>query len=153
MAARVPAASASEEAQGGSHDAAALLGLPAVDAVSLATLVGRGLRYAALDRFRKDSALSLTALASMISVNDRTLARRKTEGRLQPEESDRLFRAARVFARALDLFEGDRGAARTWLMQPQRALAGKVPLELATTDVGAREVENLIGRLEHGVTT
>ncbi len=121
--------------------------------MSLATLVEGGLRYATLDRFRKHSALSLTAVASMIRVNDRTLARRKIKGRLQPEESDRLYRAARVFARALDLFEGDRDAARAWLTAPQRALAGKVPLDLATTDVGAREVENVIGRLEHGVPT
>lgn len=135
------------------HEATALLGLPQGDAISLASLVGAGLRYAALDRFRKESALSLAAVASMIRVNDRTLARRKIEGRLQPDESDRLFRAARVFARALDLFEGDRDAARSWLTAPQRALAGKVPLDLATTDVGAHEVENVIGRLEHGIPT
>lgn len=151
---RIPAIALPDEAGGPSgHAAAALLGLPPVDAVSLATLVSRGLRYTAVERFRKGSSFSLITLASMISVNDRTLARRKTEGRLQPDESDRLYRAARVFARTLDLFEGDRGAARSWLAQPQRALAGKVPLELATTDVGAREVENLIGRLEHGVAT
>ena len=144
---------ANETARGTKHGAPALLGLRATDAVSLATLIDGGLRYGAIDRFRKASALPLTAVAGMIRVNDRTLARRKVEGRLQPDESDRLFRAARVFARALDLFEGDRDAARSWLMEPQRALGGCVPLELAATDVGTREVENLIGRLEHGVPT
>jgi putative toxin-antitoxin system antitoxin component (TIGR02293 family) len=49
------------------------------------------------------------------------------------------------------LFEGDRDAAADWLTRPQPALGGAVPLELAKTGLGTREVEALIGRLEHGV--
>jgi putative toxin-antitoxin system antitoxin component (TIGR02293 family) len=59
-------------------------------------------------------------------------------------------RFARVFGRALELFEGATDAARAWLSAPQRALGGATPLALAATDVGASEVLNLIGRLEHG---
>jgi uncharacterized protein (DUF2384 family) len=40
-----------------------------------------------------------------------------------------------------------------WLRSPNRALGGESPLALSKTEVGAREVENLIGRLEHGVFT
>ena len=83
----------------------------------------------------------------------RTLARRKEAGRLEPDESDRLMRASRVIARAIELFEGDREAARTWLTTHLRALGDHTPLEFAKTDVGAIEVENLIGRLEHGIPT
>ena len=61
------------------------------------------------------------------------------------------MRASRVFERAVDLFEGDAPAATRWLRTPQAGLGGRKPLELASTDVGAREVEDLIGRLEHGV--
>jgi putative toxin-antitoxin system antitoxin component (TIGR02293 family) len=59
----------------------------------------------------------------------------------------------RVYRLALDLFESDRNAAVAWLSRPNRALNGKTPLRLATTEVGAREVERLVTRLEHGVTT
>ena len=52
---------------------------------------------------------------------------------------------------AVALFEGDIAAARKWLQMPQRGLGGETPLDFASTEVGAREVENLIGRLEHGV--
>ena len=41
--------------------------------------------------------------------------------------------------------------ARRWLSSPQRALGGSTPLSLARTEVGAGLVEDLIGRLEHGV--
>ena len=33
----------------------------------------------------------------------------------------------------------------------RNGLGGEVPLEIASTGVGARDVENLIIRLEHGV--
>ena len=56
-----------------------------------------------------------------------------------------------VFGRALKLFEGDSRAAERWLSSPKRALGGAVSSELAETEAGAREVEALIGRLEHGV--
>jgi putative toxin-antitoxin system antitoxin component (TIGR02293 family) len=42
-------------------------------------------------------------------------------------------------------------AARAWLGSPQVGLGGAVPLEYAETEVGAREVEDLLGRIEFGV--
>ena len=60
---------------------------------------------------------------------------------------------SRVFGKALELFEGDFAGARQWLASPQPGLRGERPILLANTDVGAREVEALIARLEHGVLT
>ena len=59
----------------------------------------------------------------------------------------------RVLAKALRLFEGDARAAHEWLLTPAPALAGELPLRLARTARGSREVEALIDRLEHGVLT
>jgi putative toxin-antitoxin system antitoxin component (TIGR02293 family) len=59
--------------------------------------------------------------------------------------------AARIYARVLDLFAGDRSAAVRWLTQPKISLGGAVPLELARTEVGGREIEATIDRIEHGV--
>jgi putative toxin-antitoxin system antitoxin component (TIGR02293 family) len=128
-----------------------LLGLRKTDALSLAAAVRRGFTYRVLDRFARETDLPLSALGELIHIPSRTLVRRKTEGRLQPEESDRLLRASRIFGLAIDLFEGDRIAALQWLSNAQRALGGQTPMDLLQTDVGAREVENLIGRVEHGV--
>ena len=60
-------------------------------------------------------------------------------------------RRMRVFRKTLALFEGDREAAAAWLATAQPALGGVVPIDLAKTDGGAREVETLIEQLEHGV--
>ncbi len=61
-------------------------------------------------------------------------------------------RQAKVIARAEDLFESKANAAR-WLKSPLRLLGGKTPLEMTETSSGAREVEQLLGRIEHGVVS
>lgn len=136
---------------GGAGAYAILLGLEPADGASMVARVEEGFPYQALERLRGNVGLSREALAELVQIKPRTLDRRREGGRLRPEESDRLLRAARVFGGAISLFEGDADAARAWLSSPQRALGGAVPLEMARTEVGAREVENLVGRLEHGV--
>jgi len=129
------------------------LGIDAGDSAKMVRLVRAGLPYRTLARFQKATELSWIAISRFISIPQRTLTRRQSEGKLQPDESDRAWRAFTVFDRALALFEGDIAAARKWLETPQAGLGGETPLDFASTDVGAREVERLIGRLEHGVFT
>jgi putative toxin-antitoxin system antitoxin component (TIGR02293 family) len=133
------------------HDYAALLGLRTYEPLRLFAQARAGLPYAAFEHLQRNVALGAKGLAELAEIPARTLARRKGEGRFDPEESDRLLRVARIFGHALDLFEGDVDGARRWLETAQVALGGLVPLDLVRTDVGAREVEQLIGRLEYGI--
>lgn len=110
-----------------------------------------GFAYRCYAHFEKQTGLSREAVSELVGIPERTLSRRQSAGRLRPDESDRLLRAARLFGAAVALFEGDVNAARRWLLAPQPGLGGEVPLELATTEAGAREVEALLGRIEHGV--
>jgi putative toxin-antitoxin system antitoxin component (TIGR02293 family) len=128
-----------------------LLGLETFDPLDLLRAVKKGLSYRTFERFRRNTSLSFERVTNLIDVPRRTMTRRKREGRLLPDESDRLLRAARLFGKTLELFEGDRDAATEWLTTPQPALGGTIPLDLARTEVGAQEVERLVGRLEHGV--
>ncbi|MGH9881349.1 MAG: type II RES/Xre toxin-antitoxin system antitoxin [Pyrinomonadaceae bacterium] len=130
-----------------------LLGLPKLDTVNLIKRVEKGFSFSLLVRFQRNVALPMKEIAEWIQIPQTTLNRRRAQGRLLPDESDRVLRASRVFGKALELFEGDAEAARHWLASPQRALGGAVPMGLAKTDLGAREVEDLIERLEHGVFT
>ena len=86
----------------------------------------------------------------MLGISKATLHRRKNSGRLDAAESDRVVRFARLLGRAAAVMETlDDG--RRWLTSPQVGLGGAIPLEYAETEVGAREVENLLGRIEYGV--
>ena len=136
---------------GGSHAYVTLLGLKTFDTESLLARVSAGFAYTTLERFRRNAHLTAHELADLVQIRPRTLVRRREEGRLSAEESDRLLRASRVCGRALALFEGDADATRAWLATPAPTLGGRTPLEAARTEVGAREVEHLAGRLEHGV--
>jgi len=135
----------------GQHEYLSLLGLRSFDTASLLKRLDEGLSYAAFERLKRRLKVSSGELADAALITHRTLARRKKAGRMQPDESDRLVRLARVFSRAIELYEGDSEGAQGWTMRPNRAFGGVSPFEMAKTDVGAREVENLIGRIEHGV--
>src|SRR5947209_1131254 len=130
-----------------------LLGLTQRSPVALAKRVREGLSFHAFQRFQRNTRFSAQQLAEVADIKLRTLHRRRAQGRLAPEESDRLLRFSRVFGAALELFEGDVEAARGWFTLPQRALAGERPMALAQTDEGAGEIEALIGRLEQGIAS
>jgi len=135
----------------GPHAYVVLLGLETFDPLDLLRAVKKGLSYRTFERFRRNTSLSFERISDLIDIPRRTMTRRKREGRFLPVESDRLLRASRVFGKTLELFEGDRDAATEWLRTAQPALGGGVPLDLAKSEVGAQEVERVVGRLEHGV--
>lgn len=89
-------------------------------------------------------------LGGLLGMSRATLHRRKKTGQLDRAESDRLVRYARLFSRATAALGGIEGA-RSWLLAPARAFHGECPLDFADTEIGAREVEALLGRIEHGV--
>lgn len=89
-------------------------------------------------------------LAPLLGISRATLHRRQKAGHLEPPESERIVRFARLMGRAVEVLGGEE-AAREWLQAPAVAFAGESPLSFADTEVGAREVEFLLGRIEHGV--
>jgi putative toxin-antitoxin system antitoxin component (TIGR02293 family) len=137
--------------RGSDHLYVILLGMKMMETDELLKQVEKGLPFRMLERLGRNLVLPSQTIAELAQIRIRTLHRRKVEGRLQPDESDRLLRVSRVFGKAIELFEGDHRAAGRWLSTPQRALGGVVPLTLAKSELGALEVERLIGRLEHGV--
>jgi putative toxin-antitoxin system antitoxin component (TIGR02293 family) len=129
----------------------ASLGLRQTETDALIEEILAGLSFKTLETFSFESRLPVTEIASLIEVPQRTLARRRVVGRLSSEESERLLRLSRIFEKAVALFEGNVDAAITWLKRPKRALGDKSPLTYSRTELGARQVEDLIGGLEHGV--
>ncbi len=128
-----------------------LLGLRIGQTTELVGLIKTGLSYNSWENFIRNTDLRKEDAVNLVRISPRTLSRRKGEGRLNPNESDRLVRAARIFALASDLFDGDIDSARDWLTSAQTALGGSTPIDYASTEPGAREVEALVGRLEHGI--
>jgi putative toxin-antitoxin system antitoxin component (TIGR02293 family) len=109
-----------------------------------------GLPVTELDALQNFLGLPMDKLVPMLGISKATLHRRKIAGKLDTAESDRVVRFARLMGRAVEVMESEKNA-RQWLTAPQTGLGGAVPLEYAETEVGAREVEDLLGRIEYGV--
>ncbi|MCX6026476.1 MAG: DUF2384 domain-containing protein [Chloroflexi bacterium] len=132
---------------------AAKIGLRVSDTQDLIHRVEQGFSYQAFEKMRGLLDLSASELTMLLQIPQRTLTRRRQAGKFAPDESERILRLSRVLDAAVELFEGDRRAAVEWLQSPNRAIGGEAPLEMARTEIGAREVESVIGRLEHGVSS
>ena len=120
------------------------------EAPYLINRVRDGLPMAEFHAAREMLGVSEERLAALLGMSRATLHRRKKSGHLDRAESDRLVRYARLFSRASAALGGVAGA-RSWLSAPARAFHGECPLDYADTEIGAREVEALLGRIEHGV--
>lgn len=117
---------------------------------TLIEAIENGLPIAEFVKMRNCLGLPDKDLAMYIRIPKSTLAVRKKKGRLSFEESERLYRIQRLYLKALDVF-GNAEHAKKWLKEKAYGLGDVSPLEFAKTEVGAREVENLLGRIEHGV--
>lgn len=114
-------------------------------------LIREGFPVKAGDRLKAALNLTDNQLADTLGLSPKTLQRKKkAHERLSRIESDILFRNARILAIATEVFEDEKRAAE-WMRKPQFGLGGRVPFEMIQTEAGAREVENLLGRMEYGV--
>ena len=125
------------------------LGL-APDATTLIAAVKAGLDVRVFVDLARRLGVSEAHLAEVAGIAPTTLGRRKRAGTLTPDESEHVLRLAALLEHATHVFE-DEGDATDWLRTPNLALGGVTPLALADTELGAREVDLLLGRLEHGV--
>src|SRR5437667_12364035 len=122
----------------------------AKDPTDLIRKIQKGLRFSELETLQNSIDLPFEQLAAKLCISRSTLQRRKAAGRLSSDESDKVIRFSRLLEHATNVF-GDIEKARAWLKFPQRGLGGAVPLDYAETEVGAREVDNLLGRIDYGV--
>ena len=84
-------------------------------------------------------------------VPKRTLARRKAANEpLTIEETDKALRLERIATQAERVF-GDAEKAHRWLRKAKRELRGETPLAFLASEAGARVVEEMLFRIEHGI--
>jgi putative toxin-antitoxin system antitoxin component (TIGR02293 family) len=117
--------------------------------VDLQAAIREGFPQQVIEELMEAADLSIKELAVCLDLSSRSLQRRRREGRLARSESDRIYRLARIVALAKSSL-GGRHAATRWLKRANRALGGKAPLAVIDTELGARAVENVLGRIAFG---
>jgi putative toxin-antitoxin system antitoxin component (TIGR02293 family) len=132
------------------------LGQKVKSRIDFDALIKKGIPLGVIFHIKKEFNLPDEVIARIIGVSPRTVSRRRktvkipAKERLSPVESDRVYRFARIVALAEDVFE-DKKEALEWLNSPQYGLGGRVPFDMLQTDAGAREVEELLIRIDYGV--
>ena len=112
--------------------------------------IRKGLPAKVIGNLAKRLHTTESYLLPIIGISDRTWQRRRKESKpFAPVESDRLYRLAKIYARAREVFE-DEEIALNWLKSKNRAL-DDVPIMLLDTEAGTDMVERVLTRIEHGV--
>lgn len=128
-----------------------VLGKAVKNSEDLALLIRKGLPAGSVTALAEKLHVACSALSKKLGIPQRTLTRRLSKASLlTPAESDRTVRMARVYANAVEMI-GDEQKAIQWLGTPNRALGGERPLDQLDTDMGARTVEDILGRIAYGV--
>ena len=126
--------------------------LAPIDPATVVDRIMNGLPVVEFDALRELLGLTVEDMARKIGISVATLSRRRQRREpLDPAHGDRIMRYARLYWLAVELHDGDAATARAWLRRPAIALKGRLPVDFAESETGGREVENLIGRIEHGV--
>ena len=127
------------------------IGIQTKNIDEMIVILKQGLPADAFDKLRGIRLkVSDNLLSNIVQISKRTLNRRRQDGRLKTDESERVLRIARVYDKAFEVFESEK-AVESWLKNPVRGLWHRIPLEYSDTDLGAQEVIKLLGRIEHGV--
>jgi putative toxin-antitoxin system antitoxin component (TIGR02293 family) len=127
-----------------------ILGRRAPSPEQLAERVREGLPFTALSAVMKQYTIPRDVVCNILHLSPRNFLRRKEQKRLSLDESDRLYRLARVLAHANRVFEDPEESA-DWIRTPNAALSKQQPLALLDTDIGVQQVDEVLGRIEHGI--
>lgn len=126
------------------------LGMKAANRVELGRDIHAGLPAKKVLRLLHASGWNKSQLFEWAHIPPANGNRRFKAGRFEAHESERIARLARIFDQALAMLRSPMRATE-WLMAPNPRLADLPPVQAAGTELGAIEVEALIGRLRHGV--
>jgi putative toxin-antitoxin system antitoxin component (TIGR02293 family) len=112
----------------------------------------KGIKKTSLKHLAEVMGIPMVDLSDMLNVSYKTLSRKNNDDLLDGWISSHSIEIAQTLARGLALFE-DKEKLKRWLRKPNRALKGKIPLELLKYPTGIRLVNQVMLRIEEGIHT
>lgn len=126
------------------------LGLKAPTRMKLGVAIHGGLPSAKVEKLLRVSGWNKSQLFQWAHIPPANGHKRFKAGRFGDHESERIARLARIFDAANDMLRSPQRAAE-WMVQANARLGDVAPVEAIGTELGAAEVEALIGQMRHGV--
>ncbi len=125
------------------------LGGTVTDLAGLIAAVARGLPRSVVREIAASAAPARGTVRSRVAALVASPATLKRSDRLSPDASARAERLARIVALAQRALGGT-DEARAWLTEPH-PMMGAMPIEIAATDLGARQVEQVLHNIEYSL--
>lgn len=126
------------------------LGIPR-RGVNLFVSLDQGFSYSTIEALLSHEWVNRKELSTATGIAMSTLDRRKNEGILNTQESDRVYSLVRLIDAAVDLFSGNTEKANDWIRKSARGLGGRAPIDMIRTTAETESVIDFIGRVKHGV--
>jgi putative toxin-antitoxin system antitoxin component (TIGR02293 family) len=118
--------------------------------IDMIDLSNKGITKDALLRLADYLSLSISQMAELLPVTERTIQRYKRKQRFNRVVSEQALQIAEVAARGSEVF-GDRDKFLSWMKSPSPALGNRTPASLLRSRFGTQVVLDELGRIEHGV--
>ncbi|MEM7108160.1 MAG: antitoxin Xre/MbcA/ParS toxin-binding domain-containing protein [Bacteroidota bacterium] len=96
------------------------------------------------------TGMNLSEFINLLPVSRRTIEKVQREDLLSPVVSDRVLQIAALYQHGVDTFQ-DPASFNAWLRSPVIALGNKKPFDFIDNDTGISLVNDLLGRITHGV--
>jgi putative toxin-antitoxin system antitoxin component (TIGR02293 family) len=111
----------------------------------------QGVLRAEVDQVAGLAGLADVDMARILNMSVRNLHRLKSDDKLGRDASERLLLLTNLLKHGLDVFDGDTETLADWLRSPIRELNSQSPLYLLDTTTGFGLVDDVLGRIEHGI--
>lgn len=119
--------------------------------LALQSAIRNGLPYDVFLQIAELTRIDKRELAASLAISPVILYRRAKTGQFTSDESDKLYRFTDALITIIDLFEGNKDEAITWLQSDIKGIGNNRPLDMLSTSAGCKAVIEIVGRLEHGV--
>ncbi len=118
--------------------------------MDLVEISNKGVSKDALIRLAKYLDISVSQMAELLAITDRTIQRYNLKKNLNSIVSEQILQIADTAAKGTNAF-GDRDKFLLWMKQPNKALANRTPISLLSSRFGTEMVLDELGRIEYGI--
>lgn len=113
-------------------------------------LIHSGITKSQLEVLLRETGLSLSDVASLMHLNERTLRNYAPTDRLSPEATERALELAVVFQKGIEVF-GSSSGFLNYLHSPVQVFENRKPWEFLDTSLGIQCLTDELGRIQYGI--
>jgi len=122
----------------------------AIENIDLIAVSRKGISASQLNSLQQSTGLDNAQLARILQITTRTLQNKKGSDLHSISVSEKALKLSQLYQNGYATF-GDKPRFKAWMRSPVLALNNKTPLSYLDTLFGFELVEQVLGRIAHGI--